>query len=70
MASYIFGQYIPASAFFSQNIIASAWVLISLSLSLSLNLNTEPKLQDADYRKGIIDGAADPGYTRPPARGH
>jgi hypothetical protein len=42
----------------------------SLSLSLSLNLNTEPKLQDADYRKGIIDGAADPGYTKPPARGH
>jgi hypothetical protein len=66
MASYIFGQYIPASALFSQNIIASAWVLISLSL----NLNTEPKLQDADYRKGIIDGAADPGYTKPPARGH
>jgi len=68
MQSYIFGQYIPASAIFSQNIIASAWVLISPSLSL--NLNTEPKLQDADYHKGIIHGAADPGYTKPPARGH
>ena len=42
----------------------------SSSLSLSLNLNTEPKLQDADYHKGIIHGGADPGYTKPPARGH
>jgi hypothetical protein len=33
-------------------------------------LNTEPKLQDADYHKGIIHGGADPGYTKPPARGH